>query len=125
MMGYLAVAVGGAAGAMCRHAVNGAALRVMGPAFPWGTLAVNVLGSLVMGAAIALFARQLSVSNEIRLLIVTGFLGGFTTFSAFSLDTVALAESGQTGQAIVYVVLSVALSVGALIAGLALVRGMG
>ncbi len=125
MMGYLAVAVGGAAGAVGRHAVNGVALRVMGPSFPWGTLTVNVLGSFLMGAIIAYFARHLPVSNEVRLLVATGFLGGFTTFSAFSLDTVNLFERGATVVAVFYVAASVVLSVGALLAGLAVVRSLG
>ncbi|MCB1490702.1 MAG: fluoride efflux transporter CrcB [Rhodobiaceae bacterium] len=125
MTGYLAVALGGACGAMCRHAVGGVTLRLMGPGFPWGTLTVNVVGSFIMGVAIALFARYVHATNELRLLVATGFLGGFTTFSAFSLDTVLLFERGAVTTAVAYTVFSVALSIGALFAGLTLIRAMG
>lgn len=125
MTGYLAVALGGAIGAMGRHLVNGLALRLMGPALPWGTLAVNILGSFAMGVLIGTLARHFSVSNDVRLFLATGILGGFTTFSAFSLDTVAMAERGATVTALAYVAASVVFSIAALFAGLWAVRTIG
>jgi CrcB protein len=95
-------------------------LRLLGPGFPWGTLAVNVAGSLVMGVLAALLAR----SAEARLFLMTGALGGFTTFSAFSLDAVSLWERGDAGAAIAYAGASVAISLAALAAGLALGRAL-
>jgi CrcB protein len=122
---FLLVAAGGAFGAGCRHAVNLGATRLFGPAFPWGTFAVNVAGSLAMGLLIGLLARNGSESGAaLRLFLATGVLGGFTTFSAFSLDAVTLWERGAAGQAAAYAVGSVVLSILALAAGLAAVRGL-
>ena len=119
---YLAVALGGAFGSVGRYFIAGQALRLMGPNFPWGTLTVNVVGSLMMGILVETLALRLSVTPEVRAFLVVGFLGGFTTFSAFSLDVSVLIERNQTVAAMSYVVTSVVLSVGALFAGLALVR---
>jgi CrcB protein len=116
------VAMGGAAGSAARHLVNLAALRLAGPAFPWGTLAVNVAGSFAMGLLVELVARRFGASAEMRLFLATGVLGGFTTFSAFSLDAVTLWERGATMAAAGYVFASVAVSIAALIAGLWLAR---
>lgn len=113
------VALGGALGASLRWGVGLGALRLFGPGFPVGTLAINVLGSLLMGVAAALAARG---SLPLAPLVMTGAIGGFTTFSAFSLETVALLERGRAGLAALYAGLSVALSVGALALGLALAR---
>ncbi len=124
MQSVLIVALGGAAGAASRHMVGMWAMRLMGTGFPWGTLAVNVIGSLAMGIFIELLALRFQGSNELRLLVATGFLGGFTTFSAFSLDVVTLWERGEGGIAAVYVLSSVIASVGALFLGLALVRSV-
>ena len=121
-MHFLLVAVGGALGAAMRHGVNLLALRWFGPAFPWGTLAVNVLGSFVMGLMVELIARKLGASPEWRLFAATGLLGGFTTFSAFSLDVVVLWERGQMTMAATYVMASVILAIAALFAGLVLGR---
>lgn len=122
-MQFLIVFLGGGIGAALRHGVNLMALRMPGAtAFPWGTLCVNVLGSLLMGALAAYFVRNGGGSMETRLFLATGVLGGFTTFSAFSLETVLLVERGQAGLAALYVAASVVLSVGALFAGMALVR---
>lgn len=120
----LIVALGGAVGASLRHLTGLAALRLMGPGFPWGTLAVNVVGSFAMGVFIELLARRLEASIELRLLIATGLLGGFTTFSAFSLDAVVLWERGETASAIGYIAASVILAIGALFAGLSLTRSL-
>ena len=116
----LHVALGGAIGASARYLTGVAALRLMGPGFPWGTLAVNVIGSFLMGAIVIILA-ELS-ANRFAPLLMTGLLGGFTTFSAFSLDAVTLWERGEAMQAATYVVASVVLSLAALMAGLFVAR---
>ncbi|MBW8636802.1 fluoride efflux transporter CrcB [Hoeflea sp. WL0058] len=124
MYHFLIVAFGGAVGASLRHLTSLLTLRWFGPGFPWGTLTVNILGSFLMGVFIELLARKMNGSNELRLLIATGLMGGFTTFSAFSLDVAIMWERGATLTAAGYVLASVALSILALFAGLALVRGL-
>jgi CrcB protein len=121
-MGYLIVFLGGGIGAALRHGVNLGTARLFGTAFPYGTLTVNVVGSLVMGAIAAYFAFKGDATQHWRLFLATGVLGGFTTFSAFSLDVALLYERGAIGLAVLYVGLSVALSLAGLFAGLALVR---
>jgi CrcB protein len=121
-MGYLIVFLGGGVGAALRHGVNIGAARLLGTAFPYGTLTVNVLGSLTMGLMVAWFAFEGSHSQHWRLFLTTGMLGGFTTFSTFSLDTALLYERGELGLAALYVVASVAAGIAGLFAGLALVR---
>lgn len=125
MTPILFVALGGALGSVARYGVNVAAARAFGLGFPWGTLAVNVVGGLVMGLLAAVLALKGEASPETKLFLMTGVLGGFTTFSAFSLDAVALYERGEVGLAAAYVAASVALSIGALVAGLALGRALG
>ena len=126
MLSYLLVFFGGGVGAALRHGVNLAAARVAGGDFPWGILIVNVTGSLLMGvlAGLLAFKDGASLSQQARLFLATGVLGGSTTFSAFSLDTALLIERGATGQAAGYVLGSVLLSVLALFAGLWLVRAV-
>lgn len=121
-MGYLIVFIGGGLGAALRHGVNLGTARWLGTAFPWGTLTVNVVGSLAMGLIVAWFAFKGDASQHWRLFLTTGILGGFTTFSAFSLDVALLYERGEVGLAALYVLLSVAVSIAGLFAGLALVR---
>jgi fluoride exporter len=121
-MGFLIVFLGGGVGAALRHGVNIAMARWLGTAFPYATLTENVTGSLVMGLFAGYFAFAGEVPQHWRLLLTTGFLGGYTTFSAFSLDTALLYERGELGLAALYVALSVALSIGGLFAGLAIVR---
>ncbi len=120
----LAIAAGGAVGALGRHYVAGQAMRLLGHGFPWGTLLVNVLGSFAMGLLIEVFARYLSPSQELRAFLVVGTLGGFTTFSSFSLDVGLLHGRGELGLAALYVALSVCLSIGALFFGFWLVRSV-
>ncbi len=118
----LMAAMGGAIGASARYLVGVGALRLIGTGFPWGTLIVNVGGSLIMGLMIETFALRYSVSNEFRTFLATGVLGGFTTFSAFSLDIAVLMERKAQGLAVIYLGASVGLSVLALFAGLYIAR---
>ncbi len=118
----LAVAAGGAVGAVGRYLIAAQALRLLGPNFPWGTLTVNVLGSFAMGVIVELSALRMSLSPPSRAFLVVGLLGGFTTFSAFSLDVSVLLERNEVGRAALYALMSVVLSVGALFAGLAVTR---
>jgi CrcB protein len=124
MMPVLAVALGGALGSVARFLVVGQMTRWLGAAFPWGTLTVNVVGGLAIGLLAETMALKWSVTQEMRLFLITGILGGFTTFSAFSLEVVTLIDRGELGAALAYVIASVVLSVGAVFAGMALIRGM-
>jgi CrcB protein len=122
-MGFLIVFIGAGIGGAMRHGVNLAAYRMPGgPSFPYGTLAINVLGSFAMGLAAGYFALRSGLPQHVRLFLATGVLGGFTTFSTFSLDVALLCERGQAAQGIGYAAGSVVLSVGALFLALALVR---
>jgi CrcB protein len=121
-MGYLIVFLGGGIGAAMRHGINLAVARVLGTAFPYGTLLINISGSFIMGLVAAYFAFKGDASQHWRLFLTTGILGGYTTFSAFSLDAALLYERGEVGLAVLYVAASVALSIAGLFAGFALVR---
>ncbi|QQM32490.1 fluoride efflux transporter CrcB [Martelella lutilitoris] len=118
----LIAAIGGGLGAACRYLVGVLAIRVIGHGFPWGTFIVNVLGSLLIGLLVEAVARLLNQSAEMRMFLVTGFLGGFTTFSSFSLDAMNMIERGDYMPALVYVGASVALGLAAVFAGLAIGR---
>jgi CrcB protein len=124
MLSYLLVFLGAGIGGALRHAVNLSCARLCGTAFPWGTLTVNVVGSFLMGliAGWLAFKAGEGWSQPLRLFLTTGILGGFTTFSAFSLDAVLIWERGQMGFAAAYIGASVILSVAGLLAGLALIR---
>jgi CrcB protein len=102
---WMAVAAGGAAGSLLRFGI-GKAMAPSGTAFPWATLLANVLACAVLGAAWAWFARRQDLPESVRLLITTGFCGGFSTFSTFSLETVRMLAGGQWGAALLYVSLS-------------------
>jgi CrcB protein len=119
---YFFVFVGGGIGAALRHGVNRAALAFFGPSFPIGTLFVNVTGSLLMGVLAGLFLPKAGASQELRLFLTTGVLGGFTTFSAFSLDAALMWQRGDLPALSTYLVSSVALSIGALCLGMTAVR---
>jgi CrcB protein len=118
----LAVAMGGAIGAVGRHLVAGQVMRLAGGGFPFGTMTVNILGSFILGVLVELMAVKWSVGQELRGFIVVGVLGGFTTFSAFSLDAVLLYERGNLAGAAAYVLVTVTASLGGMFAGLALCR---
>lgn len=123
MQSFVLVALGGAIGSMLRYAASLLVGRVWTGPFPLATLLVNVAGSLAMGLLIGLLARFAPAWHaEARLFAAVGVLGGFTTFSAFSLDAVGLLERGQFGPALVYVALSVALCLLALYLGLMITR---
>ncbi|REC54949.1 fluoride efflux transporter CrcB [Rhodosalinus sediminis] len=118
----LQVALGGAAGAVARYLTGLAAARVMGAGFPWGTLVVNVLGAFLMGVLVVALAK--AAVPRLGPFLVTGLLGGFTTFSAFSLDAIALWERGEGALALLYVGASVLVSLAAVAAGLAAARSV-
>jgi CrcB protein len=126
MNATLLVFLGAGLGGALRHGVNVACARACGTAFPWGTLAVNVVGSFAMGllAAWLAFRAGAGWSQGARLFLATGILGGFTTFSAFSLDAVLLWERGAALAALGYVAASVVLSIAGLVLGLAVVRSL-
>jgi CrcB protein len=123
-MNYLIVFLGAGLGGAGRHGVNVLAARLAGTAFPAGTLVINVLGCLLMGLIAGAFALRVNLPQEARLFLTTGILGGFTTFSAFSLDAALLWQRGEAGLAALYVGASVIFSLLAIAAGLALARIM-
>jgi CrcB protein len=123
-MGYLIVFLGGGLGAAARHGINMSAARLIGTGFPYGTLFINVVGSLAMGLIAEYFALKGHLPQHWRLFLTTGILGGFTTFSAFSLEAALLYERGQIAGAAIYVVASVVLAIAGLFAGLAIVRAL-
>ena len=120
MRNVLLVAAGGAIGSVLRWALSGAVQRVTGSAFPWGTFVVNALGSFAIGVLGALALERALVSPAARLFLIAGCLGGFTTFSAFSWESVALLRDGQWAQAAFYAFGSLAVGIGGAFAGLAL-----
>ncbi len=116
------VALGGALGSAARYGANIWSARLLGNDFPWHTLIVNVVGCFIMGVLVELMALKLNVGNDTRAFLTTGILGGFTTFSAFSIDFALLVERKSYGAAMAYGAGSVALSLIAVFAGLSLVR---
>ena len=117
---FVWVALGGALGSVARLGLSQGINRVLGDGFPNGILTINVLGSFTMGLVTALFIRKLDGNQASQYFLTTGFLGGFTTFSAFSLDVFKLVNGGQAGSALLYVLASVGLSIAAVFAGFAL-----
>ena len=118
----IAVAAGGACGAVARYLVYHYTMQLLGPGFPYATVIVNVIGSLTLGILTECMALTWTTSMELRLFLVVGVLGAFTTFSTFSLDVVTLYERGQMVRAMFYITASLVFSIGAYFAGLALVR---
>lgn len=121
-MSYVIVFLGGGLGAALRHGVNVLVGRTLGTGFPYSTFLINVSGSLIMGLVAAYFAFKGDATQHWRLFLTTGILGGYTTFSAFSLDAALLYERGEIASAAIYVLGSVVLSIAGLFAGLYLVR---
>jgi CrcB protein len=130
MLLYLVVFIGAGIGGALRHGVNGLALRLAGPDFPYGTMAINILGSLAMGLIAGFFAFRGGsgvvgqMGQHWKLFLTTGVLGGFTTFSAFSLDFAMLWERGATGGAALYLAVSVVGSLVAIFAALAVAKAV-
>jgi CrcB protein len=122
LAGTLIVFLGGGVGAAIRHGINIAGLRLLGPNFPYATVFINISGSIIMGMAAAYFAFKGDMPQHWRLFLTTGVLGGYTTFSTFSLDAALLYERDQSMLAAIYVLASVILSLIGLFAGLATVR---
>ena len=121
-MNYLLVFIGGGLGSTLRHIINVVSARALGTAFPYHTFIINITGSTVMGLIAGYLAFKGEASQPWRLFLMTGILGGYTTFSAYSLDAALLYERGEIGLALLYVLGSVVLSIAGLFAGLALMR---
>ena len=121
-MNYLLVFIGGGLCSTLRHIVNVVSARILGTGFPYHTFIINITGSIVMGLIAGYLAFKGEASQPWRLFLMTGVLGGYTTFSAFSLDAALLYERGEIGLALFYVLGSVVLSIAGLFAGLALMR---
>ena len=124
MQNSFLVMAGAAVGGLLRYQVGRLALHIAGPGYPWGTLAANILGGLAMGLLAGFLARSASGGESLRLLLGVGVLGGFTTFSAFSLETLLMIERGQAGMAMAYILFSVIGALGALALGLFAVRSL-
>lgn len=122
MKTYLLVFLGGGLGSTLRHGMNMLCARLFGTGFPWGTFVINITGSTIMGLIAGYLAFRGDAAQPWRLFLMTGVLGGYTTFSAFSLDAMLLYERGELGLAIAYVAGSVGLAIAGLAGGLALVR---
>ena len=111
MMSIISIAIGGAAGSLCRYGMSNGIYLLLGRSFPYGTLAVNILGSFVMGSVYILMIERASISEELRAGITIGLLGAFTTFSTFSIETINLIESGEILKAGLNILFSVTLCV--------------
>jgi CrcB protein len=125
MIIVFAVGLGGAIGAVCRYLLSSGVAQVMGTQFPWGIMLVNIIGGLAMGLITEVGAQSAQLPLELKTFLTTGILGGFTTFSAFSLETMSMWERGEAAGAAAYVAASVVLSLIGLVAGMALVRSLG
>ncbi|HEV7320882.1 MAG TPA: fluoride efflux transporter CrcB [Ensifer sp.] len=124
MTQLLLVGAGGALGSILRYLVGLWTVRRFGPGFPWGTLGVNITGSFLIGVLAEVIMRKFGASPDMRVFLITGVLGGYTTFSAFSLDAITLVERGDVMLSLAYIVASVALSLLAVFSGLALMRAI-
>lgn len=122
MQPTLLVMVGGAIGAALRYHLGKTALRLFGSGWPWGTLGANVIGGMVMGLFVGWLAARAQGGENVRLFFAVGILGGFTTFSSFSLEAILMIERGEILSALAYILVSVIASIGALALGLTLTR---
>ncbi len=120
----MAIAAGGAIGAVLRHFVNSGAMHLLGGDYPWGIFIINILGSFAMGCLAAFSAHIYEPPQLLKAFLAVGVLGGFTTFSAFSLDAALLWERGDPMAAFLYAMGSVVLAIGGLFAGMALIRAV-
>ena len=120
----IAVAVGGALGSVARYILSGFTTDIVSSSFPWGTLSVNVLGSFLMGAVVTYMALVWNPSAEMRAFLTVGLLGGFTTFSLFSLDIINLWERGASMAAMGYIIASIIVSLLAIILGIMIVKAI-
>jgi CrcB protein len=124
MYPYLLVAVGGALGSVARYGTGVVVGKAWDSAFPLATMLINIVGSLAMGLFIGFLARTTPAwQADARLFVAVGIFGGFTTFSSFSLDTIAMVERGEIGPALLYVLVSVVVAIVALYGGLVVMRG--
>jgi CrcB protein len=124
-MGYLVVFLGGGLGSVARHGVNVLSAQYLGTRYPIGTFCINVLGSLIIGILAEAFALKANLPMNMRLFLITGIMGGFTTFSTFSLEIGLLYERGELMTAAIYAVASVICALLALFAGMAMMRHFG
>lgn len=118
------IAVAGALGSLCRWGLGLGVTRALGSRLPWGTFAANVIGSFAIGFVMALFAQRGELDTRARLALTVGFLGGFTTYSAFAYETITLLEQRATGRAALYVALTLVLAAAACAAGIATARAL-
>ena len=124
MWAYIAIAIGGILGCWARYAVTNLVQAIYGRDFPYATLSINVLGCFLMGFIFIETLERLTISPTLRIGILTGFIGGFTTFSTFAMETLLLAEQGETGRSVLYVVLSLILGLMAAFGGAYMARNL-
>ena len=122
MINIISIAIGGAFGSLCRYGMSNGINILLGKGFPYGTLAVNILGSIIMGSAYVLMVERAAVSEELRAGITIGLLGAFTTFSAFSLEAVHMIQKEEVIKALTYVTSSVTLCILAAYLGIVIIR---
>ena len=124
MQAYLAIAIGGTLGCWARYAMTNLVQAIYGRDFPYATLSINVLGSFLMGFLFIETLERLTISPHFRIGILTGFLGGFTTFSTFAMETLLLAEQGEAGKSALYAALSLVLGLMAAFGGAFIARNL-
>lgn len=124
MRAYLAIAIGGTLGCWARYAMTNLVQAIYGREFPFATLSINVLGSFLMGFLFIETLERLTISPQLRIGILTGFIGGFTTFSTFAMETLLLAEQGEAAKSVLYVALSIALGLFAAFGGAYIARNL-
>ena len=124
MWAYIAIAIGGILGCWARYAMTNLVQAIYGRDFPYATLSINVLGCFLMGFIFIETLERLTISPTLRIGILTGFIGGFTTFSTFAMETLLLAEQGETGRSVLYVVLSLILGLMAAFGGAYMARNL-